>query len=51
MTFTLSNMFKHYNTIVKSVAGMATNLTLNYANFAPFIVWNFAPLHVCILLR
>ncbi len=45
MTFTLSNTFKHYNTfIVKSVAGMATDLTLNYANFAPLNVWTFAPL-------
>ncbi len=37
--------------IVKSVAGMATDLTLNYANFAPLNVWNFALLHVCIMLR
>ncbi len=37
--------------IAKSVAGMATDLTLNYANFAPLNVWNFAPLHVCIMLR
>ncbi len=36
--------------IVKSVAGKATDLTLNYANFAPLNVWNFAPLHVCIML-
>ena len=34
--------------IVKSVhvAGVATELTLNYANFASVNVWNFAPLHV-----
>ena len=32
--------------IVKSVAGMDTHLTLNYANFAPLNVWDFAPLHV-----
>ncbi len=31
--------------IVKSVAGMATDLTLNYANFAPLNVWNFA--YIC----
>ena len=37
--------------IVKSVAGMATDLTLNYANFATLNVWNFTPLHVCIMLR
>ncbi len=37
--------------IVKSVAGMATDLTLNYANFAPINVRNFAPLNVCIMLR
>ncbi len=37
--------------IVKSVAGMATNLTLNYANFVPLNIWDFAPLHVCIMLR
>ncbi len=37
--------------IVKSVAGMATDLTLNHANFAPVNVGNFAPLHVCIMLR
>ncbi len=37
--------------IVKTVAGMATDLTLNYVNFAPLNVWNFAPLHVCIMLR
>ncbi len=37
--------------IVKSVAGMASDLTLNYANFAPVNVWNFAPLHVCVMLR
>ncbi len=30
---------------------MATDLTLNYANFAPLNVWNLAPLHVCIMLR
>ncbi len=30
----------------KSVAGMATDLTLNYANFAPVNVWNFAPYSV-----
>ncbi len=28
---------------------MATDLTLNYANFASLKVWNFAPLHVCII--
>ncbi len=45
MTFTLLNTFKHYNTVyVKSVAGMATDLTLNYANFAPLNVWNYATL-------
>ena len=49
MTFILSNMFKYYNTIVKPVAGVATDLTLNYSNFAPVNVWNFAPLHVYIL--
>ncbi len=27
---------------------MATDLKLNYANFAPLNVWNFAPLYVCI---
>ncbi len=37
--------------IVKSVAGMTTCLTLNYANFAPLNVSNIAPLHVCIMLR
>ncbi len=44
--------FKHYNTVyAKSVPGMATNLTLNYANFAPVNVWNFTLLHVCTMLR
>ncbi len=37
--------------IFKSVAGMATDLTLNYSNFAPLNVWSFAPLDVCIMLR
>ncbi len=37
--------------IVKSVAGMATDLTINYAKFAPLNVWNFARLHVFIMLR
>ncbi len=37
--------------IVKSAAGMATGLTMNYAKFAPLNVWNFAPLHVFIMLR
>ena len=36
---------------VKSVAGMATDLTINYAKFAPFNVWNFVHLHVFIMLR
>ncbi len=36
--------------ILKSVAGMATDLTLNYSNFAPLNDWNFAPLHVCIII-
>ncbi len=49
-TFILSNTFKHYN-IVKSVAGTATDLTINYAKFAPLNAWNFAPLHVFIMLR
>ncbi len=37
--------------IVNSVAGMATDLTINYAKFTPLNVWNFAPLHVFIMLR
>ena len=37
--------------IIKSVAGMATELTINYANFAPLNVLTFAPLHVFIMLR
>ncbi len=44
MTFTFqtrSNTITLF--IAKSVAGMATDLQLNYANFAP--------LHVCIMLR
>ncbi len=49
VTFTLSNTVTLF--IVKSVAGMATDLKLNYANFAPVNVWNFAPLYVCIKLR
>ncbi len=54
MTFifqTLSNTITLF--IVKSVAGMATDLTLNYMypNFAPLNVWNFALLHFCIMLR
>ncbi len=47
--------FKHLNTvtlfIVKPVAGIATELTINYAKFAPLNVWNFAPLPVFIMLR
>ena len=54
VTFILSNTFQHYmyNTVYYqiSIAGMATDLTLNYANFAPVNVWNFAPLHVCIIM-
>ncbi len=30
---------------------MATDLTINYAKFASLNVWNFAPLHVFIMLR
>ena len=37
--------------IVKSVPGVATDLTISYAKFAPLNVWNFAPLHVFIMLR
>ena len=37
--------------IVKSVAGIATDLSLNYAKFAPLNVWNFAALRVFIMLR
>ncbi len=37
--------------IVKAVASMATDLTLNYANVAPLNLWHFARLHVCIMLR
>ncbi len=53
MTFTLSNTFKQYNTVYlfKSVADVATDMTLSYANFAPLNVCNFALLHVCIMLR
>ncbi len=53
MTFILSNTLKHYTTlfIVKSVAGMATDLTINYSKFTPLNVWNFAPLHVFFMLR
>ncbi len=37
------------NTI--TLAGMATDLTVNYAKFTPLNVWNFAPLHVFIMVR
>ncbi len=43
MTFILSNTTKLF--IFKPVAGMATDLTINYAKFAPLIIWKFAPLH------
>ncbi len=46
MTFTLSNRIKLF--IVKSVAGMATDFKINYTNFAPSNVLNFAPLRVFI---
>ena len=36
MIFTLSNSIKLF--IVKSVAGMVTDLTINYSNFAPLKV-------------
>ncbi len=50
MTFqTRSNTITLF--IVKSVAAVAPDLTTNYANFSPLNVWNFAPLHVCIMLR
>ncbi len=42
MTFILSNTITLF--IVKSVAGMATDLTINYAKFVALNVWNFAPL-------
>ncbi len=35
----------------KSVAGMATDLTINYAKFVPLNGWNFVRLHVFIMLR
>ncbi len=49
ITFTLSNRITLF--IVKSVAGMAANLTINYVNFTPLNVLNFAPLNVFIMLR
>ena len=44
---------KHVQTlfIIKSVAGIATDLTLLYANVSPVNVYNFVPVHVCIVLR
>ncbi len=58
MTFILSTRLNTITLFIfKSVAAMATDLTLCYANFAPVNawnapvnVWNFAPLHVCIML-
>ncbi len=49
MTFTLSNTFKHYNTVYVQISSWYGHWfdTKNYANFAPLKVWNFAPLHVC----
>ncbi len=41
--------FQTRSNTVTNIAGMATDLTLNYVNFAPVNVWNFAPLHVCII--
>ncbi len=49
-----SLLFKHFQTltrfIVKSVASIATDLTINYANFAPLNVFNIAALRVFIML-
>ncbi len=41
---TLSNTIILF--IVKSVAGKATDLTINYANFAPLNVFNLLPYNV-----
>ncbi len=49
MTFTLSNRMTLF--IAKSVSGVATDLKINYANFAPSNVLNVASLHVFIMLR